>query len=67
MHFLGLAGMPRRISDFPDAYAFWNGICTIGANVSFLSTLFFLVALERSLSIVDYKKLPDSHYRPSRK
>ena len=28
MHFLGLAGMPRRIPDYPDVFAFWNFITT---------------------------------------
>ena len=42
MHFLGLAGMPRRISDYPDAFAGWNMVASIGAYISFASTLFFI-------------------------
>jgi cytochrome c oxidase subunit 1 len=42
MHFLGLAGMPRRIPDYPDAFAGWNHIASIGAYISFASTLWFV-------------------------
>src|SRR5690348_15434078 len=42
MHFLGLAGMPRRISDYPDAFAGWNMVASIGSFMSFASTLFFV-------------------------
>jgi len=41
MHFLGLAGMPRRIPDFPDAYSGWNAVASFGSYVSFFSAILF--------------------------
>merc|ERR1712161_100147 len=41
MHFLGVAGMPRRIPDYPDAYATFNKIASWGSYVSVISSLFF--------------------------
>jgi cytochrome c oxidase subunit 1 len=41
MHFLGLAGMPRRIPDFPDAYNAWNTVASVGSFVTMASTAFF--------------------------
>ena len=48
MHFLGVAGMPRRIPDYPDMYQSLNTLCTFGALTSFFSFLFFFYIIYRS-------------------
>ncbi|WP_319824301.1 cytochrome c oxidase subunit I [Thalassovita sp.] len=40
-HFLGRQGMPRRYIDYPEAFAYWNKISSIGAMISFASFLLF--------------------------
>jgi cytochrome c oxidase subunit 1 len=51
MHFLGLAGMPRRYSDYPDVFYFWNFIARIGSSISVISVLYFVFILwERIVS-----------------
>jgi cytochrome c oxidase subunit I len=53
MHFLGLAGMPRRIPDYPDAFAGWNAIASFGSYLSALSALFFFYIVYITLTAGD--------------
>lgn len=50
MHFLGLAGCPRRINDYPDAYQSWNYIASIGSIISLVSFFLFIYLLYLQLT-----------------
>jgi cytochrome c oxidase subunit 1 len=50
MHFLGLAGMPRRIPDYPDAFHGWNYVSSIGSYISIAAMFFFLFVVLRTFT-----------------
>lgn len=50
MHFLGLAGMPRRIPDYPDVFQLWNSVATFGSYITTFSMLVFFFMLYDALS-----------------
>src|SRR5215469_1049990 len=50
MHFLGLQGMPRRTADYPDAFAGWNFVSSVGAFIAGIGVLVFLATMAEAFS-----------------
>lgn len=48
-----LAGMPRRIPDFPDAWSEWNMISSFGSIVSLVASLIFFYIIYRTFADLD--------------
>nr|QKN19302.1 cytochrome oxidase subunit 1 [Eudorina elegans] len=51
-HFLGLAGMPRRMFDYADCFAGWNAISSFGASISFISLLVLATTFQDAVRTV---------------
>ncbi|MER8476112.1 cytochrome c oxidase subunit I [Mesorhizobium sp. M0220] len=49
-HFLGMAGMPRRYADYPDAFAGWNFISSIGSYISAAGFIVFLITVAEAFA-----------------
>jgi len=62
-HFLGLAGMPRRVPDYPAAYEFWNHISSLGSYLSGAAMVWFVgVAI---YTVFWGKRVPGNYWGPS--
>ena len=52
MHFLGVAGMPRRIPDYPDAFMVFNKIASYGSYISVFSSIFFIFVILEAFGLI---------------
>jgi cytochrome c oxidase subunit 1 len=59
MHFLGLAGMPRRIPDYPDSYSFWNFISSFGSYITLIGIFYFFYIIYNAFIL---NNLPNKKY-----
>lgn len=57
--------MPRRISDYPDAFAGWNLVASFGSTISIIATIIFLYILFDQLSQEPDKVPNNCWYVPS--
>jgi cytochrome c oxidase subunit I len=62
MHFLGLAGMTRRVADYADAYAGWNFVASIGAYVFAVGMVVFFVNM--ALAFVRKQRASENPWGP---
>jgi cytochrome c oxidase subunit 1 len=58
-HFLGLAGMPRRIPDYPDAFTGWNLVSSFGSLISVVATSVFIYIVYDLLSKQEFNLAND--------
>lgn len=49
-HFLGLNGIPRRYSDYPDSFYLWNLFSSLGAWISLFSLMYFVYIIWETLT-----------------
>nr|YP_010735782.1 cytochrome c oxidase subunit I [Angulomastax meiospina]WEL32753.1 cytochrome c oxidase subunit I [Angulomastax meiospina] len=66
-HFLGLSGMPRRYSDYPDVYSSWNILSSIGSTVSFVSIIMFIMIMwemmvSNRITMFNYNSISSSEW-----
>jgi cytochrome c oxidase subunit 1 len=60
MHFLGADGMPRRIPDYPELYAYWNNIASIGYAIMGVGMLIFFLNL--IVSLAGKRRVEDNYW-----